>query len=98
MVIDLIRQHEPDLQNAGVRGLSLFGSLARGEAKSGSDIDVVIQLDRDSSSEGLAYFGTIEDIRERLQNLFGVHVDIVTEPVRKQDLKAEIERDRIVAF
>jgi len=97
-VIDVLRQHEPDLKSIGVKGLSLFGSVARGDAHAGSDIDVVVHLDRDFSNDGLAYFGAVEDIRERLQELFGVHVDIVTEPVRKESLRAEIERDKIIAF
>jgi predicted nucleotidyltransferase len=35
-----LRAHEVELRQAGLRSLSLFGSLARGGTKTGSDIDL----------------------------------------------------------
>lgn len=40
-----LKAHEAELRAMGVTGLSLFGSVARGEARPGSDVDVVARLD-----------------------------------------------------
>jgi uncharacterized protein len=43
-VIRLIRAHDAGLRALGVARLWLFGSLARGEAGSESDVDVLISV------------------------------------------------------
>ena len=44
-VIARLRAHERELRAAGVVQLSLFGSVARGEARPDSDVDVAVKLD-----------------------------------------------------
>jgi len=44
-VIATLRAHEAELCAAGIRALSLFGSVARGEAGQHSDIDLVAEFD-----------------------------------------------------
>jgi len=38
--------HEDELRHAGVRTLSLFGSVVRGEAGPESDVDLLVEFDR----------------------------------------------------
>lgn len=45
-VIATLRAHEAELRAAGVKRLSLFGSVARGDAGPDSDVDLVAELDR----------------------------------------------------
>jgi predicted nucleotidyltransferase len=40
-----LRTREAELRAAGIRRLALFGSVARGEARPSSDIDLVAELD-----------------------------------------------------
>jgi len=40
----------------------------------------------------------LEALTQRLQEILGCPVDIVTEPVRKERLRRIIERDATVAF
>ena len=54
-----------------VRSLALFGSYARGEQKSDSDVDILVDVD---PSIGLD-FVTLAD---RIEKLLGAHVDLVS--------------------
>lgn len=98
LVLAKLRHEEAVLRAAGVNGLSLFGSMARGEETEESDIDVVVRLDTASLPSGFAYFGRLADIGERLTEMLGRKVDVVPEPVRRPDLRPAIEKDRCVAF
>jgi uncharacterized protein len=52
--------HKTELKAAGIEKISIFGSLARGEATDNSDVDVVVRLSPESSEGGFAYFGRLE--------------------------------------
>ena len=77
-VADLRARREDILRVAGAfgaRNVRIFGSVARGEAKEGSDVDVLVDLPEDV--RGLAYFGLIEDLRRAISDLLGEEVDVV---------------------
>lgn len=95
-VIAMLRDHEPELKAIGVESASVFGSVGRDEAR--PDSDVAVRLDNRFSQGGLDYFWQLERLQERLSRLLGRKVDIVTEPVRKERLKAAIDRDRALVF
>lgn len=90
--------HEPELRRLGVVSLSLFGSVARGESDAHSDIDIAVRIDPAIASGGFEYFGHLEDLRQRLSEILGSDVDVITEPVRKPRLRRDLEQDRILAF
>lgn len=76
------------LRLAAVHGASnvrVFGSVARGEAREGSDVDFLVDLGRSRSLLDLG--GLLEDLRE----LLSLPVDVVTE----RGLKSRI-RDRVL--
>jgi predicted nucleotidyltransferase len=93
-VIATLRAHEAELRQAGIRRLSLFGSVARGDAKADSDVDLAAELDPEAGI-GLFALGALE---RRLAELVGRKVDLLPEPVEKQRLRANIDRDRRRAF
>ena len=97
-IIARLRAHERELRAAGVAGLALFGSAARGEQREDSDIDVVVRLSDEARSEGLAYFGRLDTLNRRLAEILQRPVDIVAEPIQKERLRQQIEKDRVVAF
>ena len=97
-VLDSLRAHEAELRSLGVQSLALFGSLARGEAAAGSDVDLVVQLGPGFSHGGFDHFGRLEELRRRLAEIVGREVDVVEEPVRKARLRREIEAARVHAF
>jgi uncharacterized protein len=97
-IIAKLRAHEPELRAAGVDSLALFGSAARGEQRDDSDIDVVVSLNSDARREGFGYFGRLDSLSRRLAEILQQPVDVVAEPVRKDRLRRNIEKERIVAF
>jgi predicted nucleotidyltransferase len=46
-VLRTLRTHEKELKRPGASHAAVFGSVARGEAKPGSDVDVLVELDTD---------------------------------------------------
>jgi uncharacterized protein len=97
-IIAKLREHEPELRAAGVSSLALFGSAARGEQRDYSDIDILVKLSDEARREGFGYFGRLDSLNKRLREILQRPVDIVAEPVSKDRLRREIEKDRIVAF
>ena len=55
----------------------VIGSVARGDADEASDIDLLVDMDRDGLPHGFAYFGEIERLKEELSEVLGCTVDIV---------------------
>jgi len=97
-IIATLRAHEPELRAAGVSSLSLVGSMVRGGHRNDSDIDVLVRMDAQSTGSGFAYFGRIDALTHRLEAILKRPVDIITEPVYKERLRREVDRDRTVAF
>jgi predicted nucleotidyltransferase len=95
--IAILRRHAPELQAAGVRTASLFGSTARGQA-SPADVDIAVQLDSTFSKGGFDYYGQLDELQQRLSTLLGCPVDVIEEPVRKPRLQQQIDQDRALVF
>ncbi len=75
-------------QQYAIRRLALFGSYARGEQREGSDVDVLVEVD---PSIGLRFV----DLAERLEELLGVHVELVsTRAIKPRNWKM-IEKDLV---
>jgi uncharacterized protein len=88
-----LKSHREALFAMGIEHVAVFGSTARGEARPGSDLDLAIRL-RPDIRLGWDYF----TLDERVAALLGVAVDLVSEPVSRTRMQAEIDRDRIDAF
>jgi predicted nucleotidyltransferase len=93
-VIAVLRAHEAELRAAGIRGLALFGSVARGEAGADSDIDLAVDLDPDARIGLFALFSP----QRRLEQLVGREVDLLPEPIEKQRLLINVNPDRRLVF
>jgi predicted nucleotidyltransferase len=73
----------------GATNIRLFGSVARGEAKDESDIDLLVDVTPQTSS----WFpiGLILD----LENLLGRRVEVVTERALNKDLRERVLREAV---
>jgi len=78
----------------GVNSLSLFGSRAKGTARTDSDFDFAVQLDPSRVVGGLGF----ADIELELSRIVEAQVDLVAEPARKPRMQFEINRWRRRVF
>ena len=86
--LELLTQSKPTLvARYGVTQLALFGSTARNNARSDSDIDILVAFDGPATSE--RYFG----VQFYLEDLFGCEIDLVTEKALRVELRPFIEKE-----
>lgn len=93
-VIRVIRAHQADLLALGVGRLWLFGSIARGEADSRSDVDVMIAI---PAGRKFSLFD-LGEVRVELCELLGREADVVIEEDLRPDLRRDIALDLIEVF
>ncbi len=92
--LETLRAHEHDLRRFGVSHASVFGSVARGEAQTGSDIDVLVELDRDRPMGIFEYAGLQLYINEILHGA----ADAVNRKTLKPLLRNRILGEAVHAF
>jgi predicted nucleotidyltransferase len=85
-ILEILEINRDDLRRRGVRSISLFGSVARGEAGPRSDVDLLADVDDDVSLFGLSR------LKRHLEDLLGMPVDLVTTDALRPRF-----RDRIMA-
>lgn len=90
--LSVLKANEETLRAQGVRSLSIFGSVARGQNQPDSDIDLAVELEAEMSL--LDFVG----VKLALEDILSVPVDLVAEPAERKDLQASIDRDRVRAF
>ena len=89
-VLHLLRAHKETLaERFGVTGLALYGSFARDQATSKSDVDVLVEFD--APPDWRRYFGA----QFYLEDLLGRPVDLATEGEVRREVRPYVERDTI---
>jgi hypothetical protein len=88
MTVDEVKKRTaPVFREFGVSYAAVFGSVARGEDRPGSDVDLLVRLGRPTGMVG--YMRLIE----RLEGCLDRKVDMVTEQSLNQHLQPYISRD-----
>jgi predicted nucleotidyltransferase len=96
-LLAVLRAHEAELRARGVETLTLFGSMARGDA-SGSDVDLAMRPGVGFYAGGFDHFGRLDALRDHLSGLLGCDVDLVEETAARVRLRQVIEREGVRAF
>jgi predicted nucleotidyltransferase len=89
-----LRQTEDAIRGMGATGLYLFGSTARDEAESASDLDLFIDHDANGRFSLLDLVG----IKQHLEEELAMKVDITTRGSLHPMLRADIEQSAIRVF
>ncbi len=89
----LLRENREDILRLAARhgayNVRVFGSVARGDADSRSDVDLLVELEPDRSILDLG--GLLMD----LQDLLGREVDVVTEKGLRDRIRDRVLREAV---
>ena len=92
-VLRVLSENREGLRSFGVERLSLFGSVARDEARPGSDVDLLVEF-RPEARAGL--FEVVR-LKARLEELLGTSVDLVPQDALKHGLRERVLGEAIPA-
>jgi hypothetical protein len=93
-ILSVLRDHAPELREAGLVHLRVFGSFARNQANDKSDIDLLADFDR-SKQITLVTLGSLES---RLSMLLGMKVELSSPDWMREPIRARAMREAVVAF
>ncbi|MCK5785826.1 MAG: nucleotidyltransferase family protein [Candidatus Sabulitectum sp.] len=93
-IIEILRMNKALLHQFHVSSLSIFGSVARGDAGLDSDVDMLVEFE-----PGVAIgFFTFARLQSSLSDLVGRPVDLVTVDALHKALKHKILKEAIYAL
>jgi uncharacterized protein len=88
-----VRRHRHDVVAAaaahGVRNLRVFGSVARGQDRPDSDVDLIVDL-----PAGMGLFG-LGRVQAELEAILGTRVDLVPAQDLKPSVRARVEHELV---
>ncbi|ADW20763.1 MULTISPECIES: nucleotidyltransferase [Thermus] len=90
-ILTLLEAHREELHRRfGVKGIAVFGSYARGEERPGSDLDLLVELERPLGWE-------LVDLKAYLEGILGIPVDLLTTGALRQNplLREAVEGDLV---
>jgi len=90
-ILDRLNAEAPSLRKKyGVKSLAVFGSMARGDDREGSDVDVLVTF------EGKATFRNFMGLKLDLEEMFERPVDLLTPKCLGPEMQVEIEKEAIL--
>lgn len=93
-VLATLRRSQSALQARGVAHAALFGSVARGENRRDSDIDILVEFDPDVRVTVFDYVG----VKDYIAGLFAESVDVIDRDALKPHLRPPVSTDALYAF
>jgi predicted nucleotidyltransferase len=93
-VVARLCEHERELKAAGITRLSVFGSIARGDASLESDVDLLAEFDPAKQFSLLDMVG----LENRLADIVGVPVDLTPARNLRERVRDRITAEAVLAF
>lgn len=89
-VLAVLREHLPALREEyRVKSLAVFGSVVRDEATDQSDVDILVEFDSPPT------FSLFMGLKERLEVILGIPVDLATPAALKPRIRPRVEREAV---
>ena len=85
VIMRKIEENMEKIKGCGVKKIGLFGSYIRNEQKVGSDIDILVEFEKEKKT-----FDNYMNLKFFLEDLFKYRVDLVVVEAIKPDLKPYI--------
>ncbi len=92
ITIKILRNNRDTLIDKGLLNVAVFGSVARGDEKPGSDIDLMVKVSEDMDAFRLA--GIQSDLRE----ILGSDVEIVTLKEFNDGFDRSVQEEIVIAY
>jgi predicted nucleotidyltransferase len=90
-ILDRLKTEAPALRaRFGLKRLAVFGSMARGDDREGSDLDILVTF------EGKADFDRFMGLKLLLEETVGRSVDLLTANSMRPEMQEEIEKEAIL--
>ncbi len=93
VTLDEVRAHRTDIlrlgERFGVRNIRVFGSVARGEARQDSDLDLLVDVDRGHGYFDMAGFAL------GVEDELGVFTQVATARGLKERIRARVLREAV---
>jgi predicted nucleotidyltransferase len=93
-ILRRLRENESALRARDVAHAALFGSVARGDQRPDSDIDIMIEIAPEGHIGVFQYVGIVR----YLEDMFPLRVDVANRRGLKGLVRPSAERDAIHAF
>jgi len=89
-----LSEHGELLKKYHVKKIGLFGSYSRGEQRTHSDIDLLVEFDLAMFDENYSgYFDNYLELRSALQDILKAKVDLVTNDMISHYIKPLMEHE-----
>jgi predicted nucleotidyltransferase len=95
-IIAKLKQAEPALRRAGVEALYLFGSIARGDERPDSDIDLFVDPKSDEEFGFLEFMDAYQAIQEAVGN--SADIGYSTRAGLSRHIRPSVEKEAIRVF
>ena len=86
-IMERLKKERIRLTDFDIKSLAVFGSVARGEARPDSDIDILVEFN------GATTFDRYMNLKFFLEDLLGHRIDLVTRKGIRPQLASSIERE-----
>ncbi len=87
-ILDMLEREKESIRNFGVSEIGVFGSFARNEQRMDSDVDVLVELQRETFRDYMGLLGFLE-------RLFGRKVDLVMKDTIKPIIRERVLKETI---
>ena len=94
LVIATLREHQAELEAAGVLHLRLHGSLARGDSSGSSDVDLIADFD---AAREYSLLDRVA-LENRLAEILGAPVELSPAAALKDSVRRKAAREAVLAF
>jgi predicted nucleotidyltransferase len=93
-IIVKLRQHEAELKGEGIVRLSLFGSVARGDANAGSDVDLMAEFD---AAKKFTILSRVR-LENRIADMLGMKVDLAHAAMLRDGIRERAIGEAVLVF